>query len=461
MSKDVVTDQRHDFFLIDNEIIDLFAERLKPHALAVYVCLARFADKQGRCFPAVPTIAAIIHADVKTVRRHLSTLEEVGLIKIEQWKDEETGKQTSNRYTLLKVAKVKDSNKIRRDRARQKRQDRATKIGRDPLPNQVETPLPNQVGTPYQNRWTNKTKKDHTHVDKTNSGGTSPFATPKQPEQVPQPSLKIDASHDLPSFTTTSSQKNDERERPQGTGGVSQSSLNSDRFAEPGNKDQSKREGVEAYGGAAATVTVKGVPVALGQVTEVLLAEHETHATKPLTDAQRREARREIEAMLLKDGRTPVEIFHMIRHRGRSDQAAMRWVRQNFDERYDRCDAGLGWHMKGDVLIRNVGAWPVPEELARLVTPAPKPKAASAAAQPPRPAIEPVQQPQASAPQAKATAVTPQPTAEPEEEEYVSVFDLEPPAPSGRFVLRDGEVYESILPEGWPEPEESEQVGQG
>lgn len=56
-----------------------------PHrAVAVYSYLADRANKDGECWPAIPTIAREIKLSEATVRRGIRDLEKANLIKTEQ-----------------------------------------------------------------------------------------------------------------------------------------------------------------------------------------------------------------------------------------------------------------------------------------------------------------------------------------------------------------------------------------
>ena len=56
-----------------------------PHrAVAVYCYLYDRANKEGECWPAIPTIAEEIKLSVQTVRRGIRDLEKGGCIKTEQ-----------------------------------------------------------------------------------------------------------------------------------------------------------------------------------------------------------------------------------------------------------------------------------------------------------------------------------------------------------------------------------------
>ena len=56
-----------------------------PHrAVAVYLYLADRANREGQCWPAIPTIADELHLSVSTVKRALHDLRGAGLIITEQ-----------------------------------------------------------------------------------------------------------------------------------------------------------------------------------------------------------------------------------------------------------------------------------------------------------------------------------------------------------------------------------------
>lgn len=56
-----------------------------PHrAIAVYCYLYERANKEGECWPAIPTIADEIKLSEQTVRRAIRDLEKSGCIKTEQ-----------------------------------------------------------------------------------------------------------------------------------------------------------------------------------------------------------------------------------------------------------------------------------------------------------------------------------------------------------------------------------------
>ena len=66
-----------------------------PHrAVAVYTYLHDRADKNGECWPSVPTIAKEIKLSPATVRRAIKDLRKAGLIETEQRYREYGGKSS-------------------------------------------------------------------------------------------------------------------------------------------------------------------------------------------------------------------------------------------------------------------------------------------------------------------------------------------------------------------------------
>lgn len=62
----------------------LYRMELPHRAVAVYIYLADRANREGRCWPAVPTIAREIKLSEATVRRAIKDLRKAGLIETEQ-----------------------------------------------------------------------------------------------------------------------------------------------------------------------------------------------------------------------------------------------------------------------------------------------------------------------------------------------------------------------------------------
>ena len=72
--------RRHGFFIVDNEIIDVYGAQIGVYGVAVYSALARFANADAECWPSLATLGARLNASRSSVIRALAKLEEVGLI---------------------------------------------------------------------------------------------------------------------------------------------------------------------------------------------------------------------------------------------------------------------------------------------------------------------------------------------------------------------------------------------
>ena len=62
----------------------LYRTDLQHRAISVYIYLADRADKNGECWPAIPTIAEELKLSKSTVRRALQDLRNEGLLETEQ-----------------------------------------------------------------------------------------------------------------------------------------------------------------------------------------------------------------------------------------------------------------------------------------------------------------------------------------------------------------------------------------
>ena len=62
----------------------LYRMELPHRAVAVYIYLYDRANKEGQCWPAVPTIAREIKLSEATVRRAIRDLRKAGLVETEQ-----------------------------------------------------------------------------------------------------------------------------------------------------------------------------------------------------------------------------------------------------------------------------------------------------------------------------------------------------------------------------------------
>ena len=62
----------------------LYRTDLQHRAISVYIYLADRADKNGECWPAIPTIAKELKMSKSTVRRALQDLRNAGFLETEQ-----------------------------------------------------------------------------------------------------------------------------------------------------------------------------------------------------------------------------------------------------------------------------------------------------------------------------------------------------------------------------------------
>ena len=72
----------------------LYCMDLPHRAVSVYIYLFDRADKNGECWPAIPTIAKQLKLSESTVRRALKDLKKAGLITTEQRYREKGGKSS-------------------------------------------------------------------------------------------------------------------------------------------------------------------------------------------------------------------------------------------------------------------------------------------------------------------------------------------------------------------------------
>lgn len=84
--------RRHDF---------IYRMELPHRAVSVYIYLAERADREGKCWPAVPTIARELRLSPTTVRRAVRDLRKAGLIRTEQ-RYRDSGGKSSLLYVLLR-----------------------------------------------------------------------------------------------------------------------------------------------------------------------------------------------------------------------------------------------------------------------------------------------------------------------------------------------------------------------
>ncbi len=78
----------------------LYQSDLPNRAIAVYLYLRGRANKEGFCWPAIPTMARELKMSESTIRRALRDLVQEGFLKVEE-RQRESGADSSNKFTLL------------------------------------------------------------------------------------------------------------------------------------------------------------------------------------------------------------------------------------------------------------------------------------------------------------------------------------------------------------------------
>ncbi|MDL2248993.1 helix-turn-helix domain-containing protein [Tyzzerella sp. OttesenSCG-928-J15] len=79
---------------------EIYKLDLSPKAKCVYMYLRDRANSEGKCFPAIKTIASELNIGKTTVKRALNELATNGIISKEE-RFRENGGNSSNLYTLL------------------------------------------------------------------------------------------------------------------------------------------------------------------------------------------------------------------------------------------------------------------------------------------------------------------------------------------------------------------------
>ena len=88
-----------------NSFRNIYNSNLSHRAKSVYMYLKDRADSEGRCWPAIRTIALELGLSRSTVKRALDELVEAGyIIKQARFDERKNGGQTSNLYTLCSEA---------------------------------------------------------------------------------------------------------------------------------------------------------------------------------------------------------------------------------------------------------------------------------------------------------------------------------------------------------------------
>ena len=78
----------------------LYQSDLPNRAIAVYLYLRGRANKEGFCWPAIPTMTRELKMSESTIRRALRDLVQEGFLKVEE-RQRESGADSSNKFTLL------------------------------------------------------------------------------------------------------------------------------------------------------------------------------------------------------------------------------------------------------------------------------------------------------------------------------------------------------------------------
>lgn len=79
----------------------LYRSELPHRAIAVYMYLDDRANKEGTCYPAIPTIAGDTGLSQSTVRRALEDLRKEGLLTSRK-RYRKNGGDSANLYTLIR-----------------------------------------------------------------------------------------------------------------------------------------------------------------------------------------------------------------------------------------------------------------------------------------------------------------------------------------------------------------------
>lgn len=88
------------WFWLDDIVIDRYAERIGPVALALYTTLVRHAKKNGQAYPSLRRLQKLLQVSRTTIVKYLELLEAEGLITREKrWSTD--GDMTSTMYTVL------------------------------------------------------------------------------------------------------------------------------------------------------------------------------------------------------------------------------------------------------------------------------------------------------------------------------------------------------------------------
>lgn len=93
-------DVKDDLFAYAHHVVcDEYGSKIGAVGLALYLMLARYANKKQCAWPSQETLAEKLGISKQTVIKYLKILKDEGLIRIRKCRD------TTNRYYLLRVKK--------------------------------------------------------------------------------------------------------------------------------------------------------------------------------------------------------------------------------------------------------------------------------------------------------------------------------------------------------------------
>ncbi len=85
-----------DWYWISKVVLDEYGKKIQPIGIAIYNCLAEYANQEGFCFPSHKHIAEKIGSSISSVQRGIRILIKLGLISKKR-------KRLHNVYYLLKI----------------------------------------------------------------------------------------------------------------------------------------------------------------------------------------------------------------------------------------------------------------------------------------------------------------------------------------------------------------------
>jgi DNA replication protein DnaD len=88
--------RKGDWYWISKVLLDEYGSRIGPIGIAIYNCLAEYANQEGFCFPAHQTIADKIGASISSVQRGIRQLIKLQIIR-------KSRRRYHNVYYLLKL----------------------------------------------------------------------------------------------------------------------------------------------------------------------------------------------------------------------------------------------------------------------------------------------------------------------------------------------------------------------